>query len=436
MRGVQTPPAPDLVERFDWHVIADCQPDALLITTNGGRVLYVNRAAEQLFGRSAARLAASNLLALVHEADRTRLVSLFLDLVVHPTVQPTQQVRVRGPEGTLRWTEWRGATLAQAPAGDLLLFTCRDFSSWWPATEEAGPAAAQTVPSAVVATLSHDLKNPLAAIKAHAQLLARRTWQLQQPQGAAFAEGLDAIDGAVEKTLVLLDDLLDAAQLQAGQSLQLERQEVDLLALLARVVQEQQATATPQQLVLEAELPALRGAWDPLRLERVFENLLSNAIKYSPASSAIVVRVAREADAACVTVADSGIGIPAADVSHVFDWFYRGSNVGEQQPGTGIGLAGARQIVELHGGSISVASTEGQGTTFTVQLPLDGRSEDGPADGRAGARQGGDDGRGAAERVGEHRADYATALLCAGLGDYDCWALGTVHPHQIPTASI
>jgi signal transduction histidine kinase len=122
---------------------------------------------------------------------------------------------------------------------------------------------------------------------------------------------------------------------------------------------------------LEAAEPGLVGSWDVRRLERVLANLLENAVKYSPDGGEIVVRVARDdADSTAVLqVADTGVGIPAADLPHVFERFYRAGNVGEIQ-GTGIGLAGVRQIVEQHAGSIAVESCPGIGSTFTVRLPL------------------------------------------------------------------
>ena len=109
-------------------------------------------------------------------------------------------------------------------------------------------------------------------------------------------------------------------------------------------------------------------------MRRVLDNLLANAIKYSPGGGRIDVALRREARAdgawAVLTVRDEGVGIPAADVAHVFERFRRGSNVTRQFAGTGIGLSGARRIVEQHGGTIEVVSEEGKGSTFTIALPL------------------------------------------------------------------
>ena len=110
---------------------------------------------------------------------------------------------------------------------------------------------------------------------------------------------------------------------------------------------------------------------DPTRIARAVANLLGNAIKYSPAGGEIAVTLTREDDSAVLAVRDQGIGIPAADLPRIFERFHRGSNVAGQIAGAGIGLAGARQIVEQHGGAITVESREGAGSTFTVRLPLE-----------------------------------------------------------------
>jgi signal transduction histidine kinase len=115
----------------------------------------------------------------------------------------------------------------------------------------------------------------------------------------------------------------------------------------------------------------LVGIWDPLRLERVLGNLLGNAVKYSPAGGDVHVEIVRDEPGwAIVTVRDGGIGIPAADLPHVFERYHRAANVIGRFPGEGIGLPGAKQVVDQHGGTILITSTEGHGATFTVRLPL------------------------------------------------------------------
>ena len=113
------------------------------------------------------------------------------------------------------------------------------------------------------------------------------------------------------------------------------------------------------------------GDWDARRLERVVENLLSNGVKYSPAGGDITVSVQRQDGSAVVSVRDRGIGIPAADLPHMFERFRRAANVLGRIDGTGIGLSAAAHIVKQHGGSIDLESEEGEGTVVTVHLPLE-----------------------------------------------------------------
>ena len=153
----------------------------------------------------------------------------------------------------------------------------------------------------------------------------------------------------------------------------LELEPTDLTALTTRVVEEIAHSADRHQIQLDADGP-LVGEWDPSRLERVIVNLLDNAVKYSPEGGEIQVRIRHEErdgnPTAVLTVQDRGVGIPPADLPHVFDQF-RGSNVVGQISGTGLGLAGVRQIVEEHGGTVAIESEEGQGTKATVAIPIE-----------------------------------------------------------------
>jgi signal transduction histidine kinase len=172
-----------------------------------------------------------------------------------------------------------------------------------------------------------------------------------------------------------IGELLDAARMRAGEPLELFRRPTDLVALSYRVAARAQTIATNHAIDVVAEVPELEGDWDALRLERVLGNLLANAVKYSPDGGLVEVRVAREEHGgepwARLEVRDHGIGIPAADLPHIFEPYRRASNVGVVE-GEGLGLAGAKQIVEQHGGTIAVESHEGEGARFTVRLRLAG----------------------------------------------------------------
>jgi PAS domain S-box-containing protein len=222
--------------------------------------------------------------------------------------------------------------------------------------------------------VSHDLRTPLTPIKGFAQILSRRAQRMQTAEREGFLEGLATIEANAEKMQSLIGQLLDVAQMQSGRPLDLQRQATDLIEMVQRAITLLTQGHRNVQLRVDTLAGPVTGMWDATRIERVVSNLLSNATKYSPPEADIIVQITVESDAvgvwAVLTVQDFGIGIPAGDLPHVFEPYYRAANVGKA-PGTGVGLAGAKQIVEHHGGTIAIDSTEGQGTTVTVRLPLE-----------------------------------------------------------------
>ncbi len=227
---------------------------------------------------------------------------------------------------------------------------------------------------AFVDAVAHDLKNPLGAIQAQAQLLQRWLRRAGTVSPETLEKGLDRIEGATGRAVGLINEMLDAAHLHTGRPLELRPQPTDLIGLVLASAEACQWVTISHAVHVDVTDEALVGLWDRSRLERVLDNLLANATKFSPNGGEITVRVGRVDDAegqwAVLTVMDQGIGIPASDLPHVFQPFRRGANVTGRIAGTGIGLAGAKQIVDQHGGTIEVESEEGVGSTFTVRLPL------------------------------------------------------------------
>jgi signal transduction histidine kinase len=225
-----------------------------------------------------------------------------------------------------------------------------------------------------LAAAAHDLKSPLTGIKSMAQLLRRHLTQTDLASGERLAKGLASIDASAMQLSAQIDELLDLTRVQMGRPIELDRRPTDLVDLAQGVIAEQQRTTERHQLRFTSAIPALVGEWDAVRLVRVLDNLLANAVKYSPGGGAIEVSLARENDGgaawAVLAVRDHGLGIPAADQPRIFERFRRARNVVGRIGGTGIGLASARHLVEQHGGTITVVSQEGVGSTFTVRLPL------------------------------------------------------------------
>lgn len=235
----------------------------------------------------------------------------------------------------------------------------------------------------IVEIASHDLQQPTSSIIGHAQLL--RAWlaggALDQER---LGTGLAIIEEMGWNMAAQLADLVDAVRLRLGRPLDLRRVPTDLVDLGRAAVSEHRTATVARHLRLEASVQTLEATVDPVRVRRVLANLLSNAVKYSPEGGEIVVGVDRDEgpDGPCavLTVRDRGIGIPADDLPHLFEWSHRGRNVGRIS-GTGIGLAGSYRIARQHGGTISVESREGEGSSFAVRLPIDAPGDPGTPSG-------------------------------------------------------
>jgi signal transduction histidine kinase len=216
---------------------------------------------------------------------------------------------------------------------------------------------------AMLTGVTHDLKTPLTVIKVQSQLLRRRADE-------GLRASIDQIDRASTRMARWIDELLEVATVRNADDMHLALQPTDLVKLARDVVDEHAQSSRRHQLVLETDAPEIIGRFDAPRLERVLDNLLGNAVKYSPDGGCVKLELRTDADWAIVTVRDQGLGIPAEDLPHIFEPFRRGGNVVGRISGTGIGLASAQRIVERHGGEVVVDSTPGDGSSFTIRLPL------------------------------------------------------------------
>ena len=190
---------------------------------------------------------------------------------------------------------------------------------------------------------------------------------------APLAEPLDLARRNAGRVLSLINQILEVARLEAGR-VRLEARPVDLGALADRGAEAFRPLADRRGITFTVDPPPSHVVvyGDPEHLGTILSNLLSNALKFTPQGGAVRVSVGREAEAgtACLAVRDSGPGIPPADLPNIFDRFHRIDPDGTRAVGTGIGLALAKELSELHGGSLSAESDEGFGSTFTLTLPL------------------------------------------------------------------
>jgi two-component system phosphate regulon sensor histidine kinase PhoR len=218
-----------------------------------------------------------------------------------------------------------------------------------------------------VANASHELKTPVAAVRALAETLL--TALPDDPEaGRRFAE---RIGREAERLDALTRDLLDLSRVERGT---LDVEPVDLVGLVKEVVGGYADRAEERHIKLSTEVEpgvALRG--DRAQLGLLLSNLIDNALRYTPAKGAVCVRLNAAESRAVLQVSDTGPGIPAGELSRVFERFYRVDKARARQTGgTGLGLAIVRHVAEAHGGTVRVDSELGRGSTFTVTLPLAG----------------------------------------------------------------
>jgi heavy metal sensor kinase len=217
--------------------------------------------------------------------------------------------------------------------------------------------------------VSHELRTPLTAIRGQLEV-ALFTAETPEQYREAMVNALED----VEKLSSIVRALLLLSQSESGQ-LVLQKAPLDLAAITADVADQFQIPAEEKRVTLSASLrPGATISADRTQIERLLSNLLSNAVKYTPAGGRVHISAA-PSDApgwAQIVVEDSGVGIPAENLPHIFDRFYRVRNPETNVvPGLGLGLSFVAWIVEVHGGRIDVASTPGEGSRFTVHLPLD-----------------------------------------------------------------
>ncbi len=216
-----------------------------------------------------------------------------------------------------------------------------------------------------VSTVSHDLRSPLTAILGYVELLDR-----VGPLNETQKEFVNRVQTSVHNITNLVDDLLNLGRIEAG--FDTRKEFVDLGKLidftvegLGKVLQTHQQTLKTS---LPKDIPQIFGS--PVQLRQVISNLLTNACKYSPDGATIEAILTKENNQIILQVTDEGYGIPPVDIPHIFEKFYRAGNISTEIPGTGLGLAIVKTIIEAHNGRIWVDSTIGQGSTFTVVLPI------------------------------------------------------------------
>ncbi|MBD2196548.1 MULTISPECIES: ATP-binding protein [Calothrix] len=343
-------------------------------------LLYVNPAYEQIWGRSCDSLYQdfSNWLETIHPDDQDIVKNNTQECI--DTGNNTVEYRIIRPDGTIRWIRDRGFLVRDGNGQPYRIAgVAEDISDIKQAEQEreqllmgeraAREAAerASRIKDEFLAVLSHELRSPLNPILGWSKLL-----QSGKLNPSKTAEGLATIERNAKLQVQLIDDLLDISRIIRGK-LVLNAVPLDLGKVVLSALETVRLAVEAKSLKIHTHItPMVSVIGDATRLQQIVWNLLTNAVKFTPSGGKITVNLTCVGNQAQIQVQDTGKGISAEFLPFVFEHFQQqdGSTT-RQFGGLGLGLAIARQLVELHGGTVAVDSPgEGQGATFTVQIPL------------------------------------------------------------------
>ncbi len=316
----------------------------------------------------------ATLIAIIVRTRGTMIVHLWLTIAMIAWLLDVAMTLISGTRFSIGWYTARVNTVFAAIAVLIAMLYEVNHLYYRLSHKEQELSNALQLRDQFMLLAAHELKTPLTTIAGSAQLL-QRTIARREPSTERDQKRAAVMVEQVERLNTLITNLLDVSRIREGR-LSLSREPIDLSSLSQRIVDEISATQVDHQIILSgADTPHII-AGDLLRLEQVLQNLLSNAIKYSPVGGAISLTLAPVDAMVCLSISDRGIGIAAADLPYIFDRFYRAPNPDYRISGMGIGLSVVREITLLHGGTITVDSQPGQGSTFRVFLPYQASAND------------------------------------------------------------
>ena len=351
-------------------------PVGIFMTDQKGDCLFVNECWCEFAGLSLEEAQGQGWVQALHPDDKERIFEEWYAVIA--AAQPfDDEFRFRTPQGKITWVHGKAVGLCD-DAGQIsgYIGTVSNITARKEAVEAFQDADRRK--DEFLALLAHELRNPLAPLRNGLQVM-----RLASGDANAVARTRDMMDRQLSHMVRLIDDLLDVARISRNK-MELRRSRVLLADVMSSAVEtarpaleafghELRVMLPPEPIVLDADLT---------RLAQVFGNLLNNGAKYTERGGRISLTATRESDHVLVTVQDTGIGIPASALPHIFDMFSQvDRSIERSSGGLGIGLALVKGLVEMHGGTVEAASPgQDKGSTFTVRLPILKNREESSAD--------------------------------------------------------
>jgi two-component system phosphate regulon sensor histidine kinase PhoR len=337
------------VEKTKLQTVLANMADGVIMTDVEGNIILANRATERLFNFREKDVINKPLIEAVHDHEADEILKLCLS---------TQQTQAGQFESAIskRFLRAIGIPIVEGKlTGALLLF--QDL------TEVRN---LQTMRREMVGNISHELRTPIAGIKAMVETL--RAGAIDDKEAAI--DFLTRIDSEVDRLTQMVSELTELSRIETGRA-DLRMSSVNLNLVVEEVVTQLNTLAQRQQVTvttdLAADLPIIKADHD--RIRQTLTNLVHNAIKFNHPGGRLTVSTRVDGESATVSVSDTGIGISEEDLAHVFERFYKADKA-RPTGGSGLGLAIAKHVVQAHGGSIRAQSEEGKGSTFSFSLPI------------------------------------------------------------------
>jgi len=351
--------------------LVEAAPVAILIADQNGIVSLINKEVEKLFGYQPKELIGYSLDILVPDDRRGKHQDLVTRYAESPHICPrghSLDMAGRRKDGTEFPVEIELSYVRTQDGIQVVSFiidlTERKKTEIALRQSLVKEKELGDLKSRFVSMASHEFRTPLANISALTDTIIAYRTKLSEEQ---ITSRLSKIQDQIAQLKAIMDDVLQLARMQARRA-EFVPTLLDLDSVARSVMDEFQSRAT-HHFVYHCDDALHAVMMDRKLIRQILSNLMSNAIKYSPDGNMVIVHLAYERGDLRLSVQDEGIGIPVADLPHLFEPFHRASNVGAVS-GTGLGLIIAKEAVELHGGTISVDSTVGVGTTFTIHIPL------------------------------------------------------------------